>query len=272
MAYDEDDIILIGGSGVHRSVIATKLAPLGWNRDQIGVMTDDEIKQVMASKARAPVPSVAATQPQLAPKPVVEQHQPKVINLDALDSAPDTEVMTGVADASSIPEPTSGITPVRPLPPPPPKPGVPGARAAPQNPYLATQPQPAMKPPEDPRRDPEPPVNTRPTNDPKRLMSILEAAATMVSPPRVGPATKEQARRLVTEHHLRAAFMAIYPRQAARLFDQVEQPAGQTQRADQCEGGVILAVEEGASVHIITNRGVLTINGRNLSIHRTENA
>lgn len=231
-AYNPDDFIMYAGKGIHRNVAFTKVAPLGWTREQVASFTEEDLAVVLKGRLGpgAALPSHVDLAPQVEKKPITNKELQEKLDSDFTDVGDE-----GIKKI--IPPPTSRLNPVDPT-------KTPGA--VPTSPAIMPQLQ---------QVGPVTPLNLEPRGDAGKLKSILDAAAALAG---VNP---DLAKQLLTEHNLQKVFITVYPA-VSKIFDAAyikSLPAG-------LEGSVILAVEAYPTItHIITSQGTMTVLGRILT-------
>lgn len=262
--FDPEDFVTYGGRAIHRAIIHQKIATLGWTPEQTAMLTDEQVKQVMEGRLGPNQIQLMMTKP--GSSVILDQDDNMDDDSAAIMGAPEPVPQSGVVMESVAPRTTQA-----PVPPqangrrltgvkPPASVAQADQSQAPSAPTIGRQPAPppapVVPPPPPPRA-----VLPAPATDWRQIMAILDAAISLATLTEA-PQTKAQAQALVTANNLWGS-MREYNR---AVYDQIV-PDTIPEEQDLCLGGLILKVEvANGGIHILTNKGTLTLTGQNLNL------
>lgn len=239
-AYDSEDFIILGGKAHHRSVIQSKLQPLGWSKEQVGLMYDEEVDQILKSSLR---PGSIPLQAEQGIKDNVDLPAPNRVITGPL------EQHVQKAQQEQVNGPDVQLTEVN------------GQEAEQQyRPPRVVRPEPVQE-------QPAAPVNVsketpKPSQNWKNLVSILDASKQLA----LSETGVQTACDLIDNHNLTAALFAY---DKATFYTLYGEDASVV--SDACEGALVLCIEVHPQVvHIITTTGTVSIENtvRGLSIRK----
>lgn len=302
--FDKEDVVLIGGKAMSRTIILNKLIPNGWTREQVAHMNDEEVRAALAgarpnSLSLAPDPARKKTNLKVVNGEVGKKINAEIdlLNEDqpAVTPAEGAAVVVNRPGAPRIINPVTGVgmasgqpAPVH----------VPVAAAAPVfNPHAkpAQPAPPAAAPPSkviqgtfSPHAKPQPAPVQRPAPPPPPppapVITPPSAAPMSILPPGVPPcrynhlqlrSIMDAAVQLVAagDAGIASAKMLV---DSHNLSDALRAYNGQVWMSiygdnpvahEWCLGGILMTIDGGpGAYHFVTTDGIITVHGQNLEI------